>query len=208
MTNQKPSAFDRGMAVLAKVILGFLATLIVLCIGAHLAHCGEPVLTVMQRQPVYFEDRATPELKAVQLQDLATAIEGASQNKPPGVGLRDWQALLLTISYHETTWSLRIHRGDCKAHECDGGKARGPWQQHRNGRKDADWDALIGLEHTTFQAETASAQLRSSWLTCKGSGAPWLQGTINNYAGRKCTDTTWEGLAERQATWAKIRAKL
>lgn len=208
MTNPKPSAFDRGMAIVTKAILMFLALVIVLCVGSQYVHCGEPVLTVMQRQPVYFEDRGDAELKAVQLQDLAQAIEDAAESRPPGIARRDWQALLLAISYHETTWSLRVHQGDCKPHECDGGKARGPWQQHRNGRKDGDWEALIGLEHSAFQAETASAQLYTSWRTCKGSGAPWLQGVINNYAGKSCTDTGWPGLEERQATWAKFRAKL
>ncbi len=200
--------FDRGMAIVAKVILAVLVLMLGLGIGAQIAHCGEPVLTVMQRQPVYFEDRGDPELKAVQLQDIAKAVEDASDMRPPGVGRRDWQALLLMISYHETTWSLRVHRGDCKAHECDGGRARGPWQQHRNGRSDADWNSLVGLEHTVFQAETASAQLRSSFLTCKGAGVPWLQGVINNYAGKNCKATDWEGLEDRQATWTKIRARL
>lgn len=196
------------MAVVAKSILAFIAVLLVLGAWATIGHCGETVLGVMQRQPVYFEDRGDKELKATQLQDLAKAIEDASDPRPPGIGRKDWQAALMMVSYLESTWSLRIHRGDCKPHECDGGRARGPWQQHRNGRSEADWEALQGIEHVGFQAETASAQLRTSVLTCRHAGVPWLQGMINNYAGRPCTDTGWEGLEDRQDMWTKIRNKL
>jgi len=210
MRMQNRSVDVRGMrmlSLLAGLALALLVAVVIILI-AKPAHGGEPVLTVMQRQAVYFEDRNERELKAVQLQDLATAIEFAAQEHPPGVSVKDWQALLMAVSYAESTWSLRIARGDCKPHECDGGRARSPWQIHRNGMSDQDWEAMQGLANVNFQAEKASAVLRRAFLTCKGSGVPWVMGTLNNYAGRKCSDDSWDGLVERGRIFSKIRTRL
>ena len=202
--------FDRGMAIVLRMVVALFVAYLVLLGLAMVANASEPsgVQVALQRLPTYYEDRATPELKAVQLQDMATAIEIATDPPPPGVKLKDFQALVIAIAWHESTLSLRIHRGECKPHECDGGRARGPWQQHRHGMSDADWEAMHGLENVQHQAVVAAKQLRRSYLTCRGSGVTWLQGTINNYAGRNCTATGWAGLDERQATWAKVRKRL
>ncbi len=202
--------YNRGMAIVAKAILVFLAALVATLCVAKFAKGGESgVEHALRSLPVYFEDRADPELKATQLADMATAIEqAAEQHRPPGVKVKDWEATLITVAFHESTNSLRIHQGLCKPHECDSGRARGPWQQHRNGRTEDDWNALIGLEHTGFQAETASVQLRRGFLNCKGSPAPWLQGTLNNYAGKNCNELNWDGLEDRLQTWTKVRARL
>lgn len=167
-----------------------------------------PVLTALRSLPVYTEDRGTPELKDVQLQDLARAIEQASGKPPGGLHPKDWQALLIAIGYHESTWSLRIHRGQCKPWECDRGLSRGPWQQKRNVFTSPVWDQLHGLEHVDTQAAAASDFLRRSYGTCSRSGQPWLVGTINAYAGRRCGDTSWEGLHSRTDLWRRVRAKL
>jgi hypothetical protein len=205
-----PRCLHERMDIIIRALM--IATLAVFGVAllAAIAWSSEPsgVQQALERLPTYYEDRATPELKAVQLQDMATAIEIATDPPPPGVKLKDFQALVIAIAWHESTLSLRIHRGECKPHECDGGRARGPWQQHRHGMTDADWDAMHGLENVQHQAVVAAQQLRRSYLTCKGSGATWLQGAINNYAGRNCTATGWAGLEERQATWAKVRKRL
>lgn len=204
--------YDRGMAILGKgvllLILGALLAAAILAWSVK-AFGAESLEASMKRLPVYFEDRAEPELKAVQLADMATAIEqAATLHKPPGVGVKDWEALLALVAWHESTNSLRIHRGDCKPHECDGGRARGPWQQHRNGRSEKDWNALQGIENVTFQAETASIQLRRGFLACKGTKAPWLTATLNNYAGKACDAPAWPGRVDREETWTKIRRRL
>ncbi len=204
--------YDRGMAILGKGVLALIFGMLLIAAilaWASKAFGAESLESAMKRLPVYFEDRAEPELKAAQLADMATAIEqAAEQHKPPGVGAKDWQALLALVAWHETTNSLRIHRGDCKPTECDGGRARGPWQQHRNGRSEQDWNALTGLENVGFQAETASVQLRRGFLTCKGSKTPWLTATLNNYAGKVCDAPEWPGRVDREETWTKIRRRL
>lgn len=203
--------YDRGMEILAKAtLLGVLAMLVIAAVVAWAAQAfgAEPLSTAIGRLPVYFEDRAEKEQKAAQLADMATAIEQACAQHAAPMKEKDCQALAGAVSWHESTNSLRIHRGDCKPHECDGGRARGPWQQHRNGRSQQDWDALIGIENTGYQAEAAVKQLRRGFLTCRGAKVPWLAGTLNNYAGKACDAPEWPGRADREETWTKIRRRL
>jgi hypothetical protein len=155
--------------------------------------------------PVYFEDRAT-ELagaKDAQLTEISRVVAEVSREapRPP----REWAALLLTIGYHESTFSLRIHRGDChtKKGECDAGRARSGWQLHRNLFTAPVWDQLFGLEHTEVQVRAADAALRRGYWTCARAGVPWLQATINGFAGKRC-NAEWPGLEKRIATWSRL----
>jgi hypothetical protein len=61
--------------------------------------------------PCFHEDRGDP-AKSQQLDVIAAAVAEVSRDapRPP----REWAALLLTIGYHESAFSLRIHRGECK----------------------------------------------------------------------------------------------
>ncbi len=154
--------------------------------------------------PVYFEDRA-PELsgaKSAQLDEIARVVAEVSRDKAPRPP-REWAALLLTIGYHESTFSLRIHAGNCKKRECDAGRARSSFQMHRNLFTAPVWDKLFGLEHTEVQVRAADAALRRAYWTCSRSGVPWLQATINAYAGKRCS-AEWPGLAARLATWSRL----
>lgn len=150
------------------------------------------------RLPVFFEDRGAAG-KAEQLDGIATAVAAASYGRPRSP--QEWAALELAVGFHESTFSLRIHRGDCKPKECDAGRARSAWQMHRNTFNAPHWDKLFGLEHTEVQARAASDALERAYWTCAKSGVPWLQGTINAYAGRRCSDTSWPGLQQRMATF-------
>lgn len=175
---------------------------------ARCAHGAEPLSTAMARLPTYFEDRADPELKAVHTQDLARAIEQASTKPPGGLSPKDWQALLVAVGYWESTFSIRIHKGDCRPKECDAGRARSPWQMHRSVFTAPVWDQMFGIEHVDLQAQTASDMLKRSYWTCARSGMPWLAGTLNAYAGRRCTDVSWGGLGDREQTFMRIRSRL
>jgi hypothetical protein len=154
------------------------------------------------RLPVFHEDRGA-EGKKEQLDAVAIAVAQASFGHPRSP--REWSALLLTIGFHESTFSLRIHRGECnlKKRECDAGRARSGWQMHRNLFTAPLWEKLQGLEHTEVQARAASEALERGYWTCARSGVPWLQGTINGYAGRRCSDN-WPGLQQRMATFDKL----
>jgi hypothetical protein len=163
------------------------------------------VRAALEALPCFHEDRGNAE-KSAQLDTIATAIAEVSREapRPP----REWAALLLTIGYHESTFSLRIHRGECKPHECDKGRARSAWQLHKNLFTAPVWDQLHGIEHTDIQVRAASDALKRAYFTCGRSGVPWLQATLNAYAGRRCS-AEWPGLDRRVRTFnALSRAAL
>jgi hypothetical protein len=158
------------------------------------------VRAAVESLPCFVEDRGDPE-KSAQLDQIAAAIAEVSRDAPRAP--REWAALLLTIGYHESTFSLRIHRGQCKPHECDRGRARSAWQLHRNTFTAPVWDQLHGIENTRVQVQAASDALKRAYFTCNRSGVPWLQATLNGYAGRRCS-AEWPGLDQRVATFNRL----
>ena len=158
------------------------------------------VRAAMDALPCFHEDRGDAG-KSQQLDAIAAAVAEVSRDapRPP----REWAALLLTIGYHESTFSLRIHRGECKPHECDRGRARSAWQLHKNLFTAPIWDQLHGIEHTAVQVRAASDALKRAYFTCHRSGVPWLQATLNGYAGRRCS-AEWPGLDLRAATFNRL----
>lgn len=158
------------------------------------------VRAAVESLPCYVEDRGNPE-KSAQLDQIAAAIAEVSRDAPRSP--REWAALLMTIGYHESTFSLRIQRGECKPHECDRGRARSSWQLHRNTFTAPIWDQLHGLENTRVQVQAASDALKRAYFTCSRSGVPWLQATLNGYAGRRCS-AEWPGLDQRVSTFNRL----
>lgn len=158
------------------------------------------VRAAMDSLPCFVEDRGDPD-KGAQLDGIAAAIAEVSREapRPP----REWAALLLTIGYHESTFSLRIQRGQCKPHECDRGRARSAWQLHKNLFTAPIWDQLHGIENTRVQVQAASDALKRAYFTCSRSGVPWLQATLNGYAGRRCS-AEWPGLDQRVSTFNRL----
>jgi hypothetical protein len=159
------------------------------------------VRAAMDSLPCFVEDRGDPE-KSAQLDAIAAAIAEVSKDAPRAP--REWAALLLTIGYHESTFSLRIQRGQCKPHECDNGRARSAWQLHRNLFTAPVWDQLHGIENTSIQVRAASDALKRAYFTCNRSGVPWLQATLNGYAGRRCS-AEWPGLDQRVSTFNRLQ---
>jgi len=158
------------------------------------------VRAAMESLPCFVEDRGDPD-KSAQLDAIAAAIADVSRDAPRAP--REWAALLLTIGYHESTFSLRIQRGQCKPHECDNGRARSAWQLHKNLFTAPVWDQLHGIENTQIQVRTASDALKRAYFTCSRSGVPWLQATLNGYAGRRCS-AEWPGLDQRVSTFNRL----
>jgi hypothetical protein len=151
--------------------------------------------------PRFVEDRGDAR-KDSQLAAIAAAVADVSREapRPP----REWAALLLTVGYHESSFSLRIHRGECKPHECDRGRARSAWQLHKNLFTEPVWEQLHGIENTAVQVRAASDALRRAYFTCSRSGVPWLQATLNGYAGRRCS-SQWPGLDQRTVTFNRLQ---
>lgn len=176
---------------------------------------AESVLAMLTSLAVYREDVA-PELaeqKRAQLESIAVGVIEASRKAPRPA--REWAALMLSVGFHESTFSLRIQDGRCNwdTRECDAAtidgervfRARGPWQLHRNLHTAPVWDQLVGVENARVQAFAASAMLRRGYWTCARSGAHWFVATINGFAGRRC-DSRWKGLDQRLATFSRLLA--
>lgn len=181
---------------------GRLLVALSLILGTAIAQASSPhcawVRAAIARLPVCREDIGI-ESKPAQLDDLAALV--ADSPAPAGWPKREWAALLLTIARHESTLSLRIQRGECKPHECDGGKAVGLWQQHEFSWNADRWEAMPG--NLALQVQVAGEALTRSYLTCKSAKVPRVQSTISAYAGRGC-GAEWKGLNERLETFGRL----
>lgn len=158
------------------------------------------VRAAMDSLPCFIEDRGDP-AKTAQLDAIAAAVAEVSRDAPRSP--REWAALLLTIGYHESTFSLRIQRGECKPFECDHGRARSAWQLHKNLFTAPVWDQLHGIENTAVQVRAASDALRRAYYQCNRSGVHWVRATLNGYAGRRCS-AEWPGLEQRVSTFERL----
>lgn len=132
---------------------------------------------------------------------LAAAIWASSQNRPRPPW--EWSRLELTIVENETRGSQRIMEGRCRPLECDRGRAKGLGQLHRNALNRAEWAKQDG--DVELQMALLARQLEAAYWQCAKSGVPWVQGTINAYAGRRCSDAGWPGLQQRLATYTRLR---
>lgn len=140
----------------------------------------------IRKLPTYYEDvppggvagRTTE--KEAQLTAIAQEVARVSRRAP--YAPRKWAAVLLTIAWHESTLSLRIHAGQCKPWECDAGKARGIFQLHRSAANAPQWDRMHGREFTAEQVTAADQLLRRLTRTC-GDG---VEGTFEAYMGKRC----------------------
>lgn len=150
------------------------------------------------------EDKA-PELqdaKARQVALLTDALSVAAENAPKSRTAREWSALLLTVLKHETGGSLRIQEGRCKPFECDRGRARGLFQEHKSKRNEPIWEQLVGVENTAVQVASASEALkRAYWYSRKHCpDVDWTRATLQTYAGRSCL-LPWGGADVRVASF-------
>jgi len=152
------------------------------------------LLTAIASLPTFHEDVSEQLVaqKHDQAQMIATAIdEAVEQASGWPDSKRELASLMLTIAWHETRLSLRIHDGRCKPHECDRGRARGLWQLHvhRSLPKER-WLRVAGvnLEATRHAAHEAAIALVRSRRMCAVAtrGREWVGATLTAYAGAGC----------------------
>lgn len=159
------------------------------------------LLALLLTLATYHEDVGSERLQAHR-ESIAQSVSRESKKapRPP----REWVALMLTVANHETHFSIRISDGNCRKHECDRGKAKGLYQLHRNSLNWDDWAKQDG--NVPLQAKLGSDALRRAYYTCSRSGVPWLIGTLNAYAGKRCS-ANWPGLQARVATFNRLVGK-
>jgi hypothetical protein len=168
---------------------------IVMAIAAHCRADGERLIDRLVTVQPALQSRQDEPVDARELAEAIAAIPRVNAS---------WAALVLTIAAHESALSARIARGECRRNECDGGRASGLYQSHRNKLNAAAW----GSTDIRVQTLEAARALRSAFYTCKASAGPdWVRLTINGYAGKRC-DAQWPGLDQRLATYERIRGRL
>lgn len=169
-------------------------------LGIHPAYGSTPTLTerLVTAQGLLASRRDEP----VDAQELATSIATVTK------GNRVWSAMILTVAGHESALSKRIADGNCnlKIGECDGGRAWGLFQVHKNDLNAEAW----GSTDIDVQTREAARMLRSVFHMCNGHGAltpDWPARTLSAYAGRRC-DERWPGLDKRVATFERLVRQL
>jgi len=154
------------------------------------------ILVAILAFPVYHEDTQAEEKRA-QLEAIANAVAAVAQTA-------DEAAFLLAWGKAESNFSLRIHRGQCNDWECDAGRARGPWQAHKNGMPEERWEQMIGIENIDVQALQALRHARWALQACPHDR---VRGAFRVLAGRACTSPI-RGENERVSTYRWVRATL
>jgi hypothetical protein len=152
------------------------------------------ILAAIASLPTFHED-VGPGLvarKQAQAQVIAQAISDVAESAEGWRGTkRELATLLLTVAWHETHFSLRIHEGNCKPYECDHGRARSLWQLHVHASLPKEtWLSLAGvdIESTRRAAREAAKALTRSRNMCSGraQGLELVGQTLSAYAGRGC----------------------
>lgn len=152
------------------------------------------LLLAISSLPTFHEDvgESFVSKKRTQAEVIAQAISEVSETTRGWPGTkRELASLLLTVAWHETRLSLRIHDGLCKPYECDRGRARGLWQLqvHRSLPKER-WLELAGLDLDSTRSaaeEAAKALVRSRrWCASRTRNADWVAPTLSAYAGIGC----------------------
>jgi len=163
--------------------------------------------------PVYVEDRK-PELseaKQAQLSEATRAIESAVDGvrKWPGER-RQLTALLAAWGNHETHFSLRIGRGECRARECDPDRkgvqrAHSYWQLHERtcSSREAWLAARTDVELAAREAARAAVRYRWQCFRYERDGRDWVRMMFSSLAARGCFGS-FADLNARVATYRRL----
>lgn len=161
------------------------------------------LLRALQSLPVYHLDRGPEhaQLKDQQMQTAAAAIQEFSKGDP------DLAAMLVTVGFHESGWSLAIAAGHCRPKQCDPDRngvprAHGSYQIHRVAASSREaWEAA----RTDIRVATQEAAfvLRRMRAMCRGD----VRRSFIAYGGRGC-DGKLPDIEKRVETFRKVRKEL
>jgi hypothetical protein len=166
-----------------RTLLVMLAALLLAGVASARTPLG--LLRALESLPVYHLDRGPEQadLKAAQLLSAASAINEAAQ------GDRDLAALLVTVGFHESAWSMAIMNGQCGKYECDRDRhgnvrAVSNFQLWRVSTSSPEAWELAKTDVRVASREAARALKRARGL-CKGE-PDMVRATLRAYAGRGC----------------------
>lgn len=144
-------------------------------------------------------------------------VEAAREQKGWPLSRQQLVAAEIAVGDNETHWSLRIHRNECRAHECDSSKFHGiivqraisPFQLHANALSSpVVWPTLgfMTFESTKLSAKEASRQLVRSYLYCQATKTPGdpIAQMFSAFAGRSCQLDKWAGWKARVDVYERV----
>jgi hypothetical protein len=158
------------------------------------------ILLALALLPSVPAERDTPE-KQAQQSAIASAVLREAR------GDNELAAFLLAWGSAESNFALRIQLGHCRPLECDRGRARGPWQAHRNGMLEERWERMLGVENTAIQVEQAARHARWALHECKATGDERVLSAFRVLGGKRCSSPL-PGEQDRLARFKKMRAAL
>ena len=161
------------------------------------------VTVILMFPPNYYEREPKAEHDS-RLTMIGTELsaEIARQSFADKIGLT---AVALMTGSEESGYALRIHDHKCWVHkgECDGGRAKSPWQFQRTSLVKAEWDGYKGrdVESTRLAAKAVVRLLIKAFNSCQ----TW-EGAIAWYAtGKGCK---WSGASNRARKAEALTGKL
>jgi hypothetical protein len=191
-----------------------IAWLLIAAIGFILANASEAhgrtpigLLRALESLPVYHLDRGPEhaQLKAQQMQEASAAIREFAK------GDKDLEAMLITVGWHESNWSLAIMNGHCPPKMCDPDKngvprAHSNYQLHRVAvtTREAWEEARTDLRVATREASFVLQRMRTM---CRSKNVEPVRRTLAAYGSGSCSGKLPD-IERRMATFRSVRSKL
>lgn len=168
----------------------------------------------LNSRPVFSQEPEpeTPEERSIRLKPVAVVTWAATTLRPPGFTRLQWAAVLLALASHESNFARYVQTGKCETGpegmRCDGGKARGLWQQWEVACP-AAWQREPGSTEELWEgAKCASRLMYSAYTRCSGKAPTLLQGAFSGYRGGRVNHCTWKRAAGREKTAFDFTARL
>jgi hypothetical protein len=164
---------------------------------------------------VYKDDVGSPD-KPAQLAMIAKAITQAAREQKGWQGsLQQLIAAEIAVEDNESHASLRVHRNECRDHECDPHVVKGfivhnaisIFQLHAKPLSDPALFPKLGFmtfESTLLAAKEASRVLVRSRGWCSGAPGDPIALMFSAYAGQGCQLDRWLGWKARVATYNRV----
>lgn len=165
------------------------------------------ILRALESLPVYHLDRGPEheQVKAQQMQNASAAIREFAK------GDKDLEAMLITVGWHESTWSLAIMNGHCPPKMCDPDKdgvprAHSNYQLHRVAvtTREAWEEARTDLRVATREASFVLRRMRTM---CRSKNVEPVRRTLAAYGSGSCSGKLPD-IEKRMATFKRVRERL
>ncbi len=180
----------------------------------HVEMAARILAVLLSRPESHTDVDRTPEAREARLAPVARAVSNAAKTL-------DEAAILVALGEHETHYAEHVLAGHCdqmpEGERCDGGKARGPWQLHKEACQ-AAW-VLPDSSPEALDAEAGCALRLMRWYAVtkmayqRDTPSPRIAPDCKNamraaFAGMGALPCDWIGAEKREATAWEIRRAL